>query len=121
MRLTRLQLENFKACRKGDLALATLAVLIGANNAGKSSVLHSLALQAQSVPMGRVEPRGALVDLGQSLEALVHRPDRDAAPSGAEIRLAWDDAARSALVVFAMRIGPRGDVSSDIQLELDAE
>src|SRR5207248_5626364 len=73
MRLTRLHLENFKACRQVDLQLAPLTVLIGGNNAGKSSILHCLALLAQSISFPQLRSRGALVDLGQRLDALVHR------------------------------------------------
>jgi predicted ATPase len=88
MRLTRLQLQNFKACRSVDLELAPLTVLIGANNAGKSSVLHAIALLAQSG-----QPIGSLVDLGRSLEALVHRAG-GAATDPANVRLTWEGSGR---------------------------
>src|SRR5258708_35614025 len=92
MRLTRLQLQNFKACRQVDLALAPLTVLIGANNAGKSSILHSIALPAQSVAAGALVPAGALIDLGRTLDALVHRECRGTPARPAAIRLGWTDA-----------------------------
>ncbi len=119
MRLTRLQLENFKACRHVDLALAPLTVLIGANNAGKSTILHSIALQAQSVPTGTLVPAGALVDLGRGLDALVHREERGAPAGQAEIQLGWTDTdRRQADIDLAIRIEARGELSSTLRLAL---
>jgi hypothetical protein len=120
MRLTRLQLQNFKACRQVDLQLAPLTVLIGANNAGKSSILHSIALQAQSAPGGGVQSVGTLVDLGPTVDALVHRESRDTPPMAAEIRLNWADIdGQPPIAGFAMQIGARGEVSSGLRVELD--
>lgn len=99
MRLTRLQLQNFKACRSVDLTLAPLTVLIGGNNAGKSSILHSIALLAQSEV-----PRGPLVDLGLSLDALIHRDGRDPPADAALIRLEWGESKQDEL-----RIPARGN------------
>lgn len=93
MRLTRLELRNFKACREVDLDLAPLTVLIGANNAGKSTILHAIALAAQSGSALTPTPRGLLVDLGDRLDALVHREGRSAPVAPAEVRLLWRDAA----------------------------
>ncbi len=96
MRLTRLQLQNFKACRSVDLELAPLTVLIGANNAGKSSILHAIALPAQSALGALVSPVGRLVDLGHTLGALIHNQGRAAPTEPAVIRLSWtEDAADS--------------------------
>jgi hypothetical protein len=118
MRLTRLQLQNFKACRHVDLALAPLTVLIGANNAGKSSILHSIALPAQSVVAGSgndLVSAGALVDLGMTLDGLVHRAGRGAPVGPAEIRLGWSDADDSRPAVdLVVRIEARGDASSTV-------
>jgi predicted ATPase len=106
MRLTRLHLRNFKACQAVDLEMAPLTVLIGANNAGKSSILHAIALLAQSDISGQPQPAGALVDLGASLDALVHRDGRAAPIGPAEIRLVWAESAdQPAEVDFALQFG----------------
>jgi hypothetical protein len=119
MRLTRLQLQNFKACRRVDLELAPLTVLIGANNAGKSSILHSIALQAQSAPFSRMDPSGSLIDLGSSLEALVHRVGRSPQHEPAGIALGWHDPdPDQADVDLNVQIGTRGDVSGWLRVAL---
>jgi len=120
MRLNRLQLQNFKACRSVDLELAPLTVLIGANNAGKSSILHSIALQAQSVPSNAVVPTGALVDLGRALDGLVHRVNRADASVAAEVLLHWSNGSDGVfpMVVSALHIDARGDASTRVHVGL---
>jgi hypothetical protein len=119
MRLTRLQLQNFKACRQVDLELAPLTVLIGANNAGKSSILHAIALQAQSVPGGRMVPTGSVVDLGRDLDGLVHREDRVGSAGAADIHLGWSDPDdRQLSVDHALWITSRGNISSGLRVSL---
>jgi hypothetical protein len=110
MQLTHLKIENFKACRRVDLELAPLTVLIGANNAGKSSALHSLALLAQSNPWsGVVSAQGSLVDLGPNPAQLIHQlADGDRADA-AEIQLRWEDGGEgNRTVTFTARISPQG-------------
>jgi hypothetical protein len=110
MQLTHLKIENFKACRRVDLELAPLTVLIGANNAGKSSALHSLALLAQSDPwFGVVSAQGSLVDLGRNPAQLIHQiADGDRADA-AEIQLRWEDGGEGhRTVTFTARISPQG-------------
>ncbi len=42
--ITKLKLENFKGIKKGEIELAPLTILIGPNNAGKTTVLEALFL-----------------------------------------------------------------------------
>jgi len=119
MRLTRLQLQNFKACRSVDLELAPLTVLIGANNAGKSSVLHSVALLAQSVANNVMTVSGSLVDLGRSLDGVVHREARGAAGAPADIGLLWSDRDPSETTVeLDLRIDTGGEYWSKLRVTL---
>jgi len=45
MKLTKLTLEKFKKVDKADITLQGLNVLVGGNNAGKSSVLQGVHFQ----------------------------------------------------------------------------
>ena len=79
MKLTRVMIENFRGIRHLDLHLGEETVLIGENNAGKSSVLQAL--------------RVCLRDLSPRRRSLfepydVHLPDDQATPSTApQIRI----------------------------------
>jgi putative ATP-dependent endonuclease of OLD family len=79
MKLTRVKIENFRGVRHLDLELGKETVLIGENNAGKSSVLQAL--------------RVCLRDLSPRRRSLfepydVHLPDDQATPSTApQIRI----------------------------------
>ncbi len=42
MKLTRLHIQNFRSCREVSLEIGNMHALVGANNAGKSSVLRAL-------------------------------------------------------------------------------
>ena len=42
MKLTHLRIQNFRSCREVSLDVGSMHALVGANNAGKSSVLHAL-------------------------------------------------------------------------------
>jgi predicted ATPase len=82
--LTRLRIENFKAWKDtGEVRLAPLTVLFGANSAGKSSLGHlllALKQTAASADRRRALHTGdetSLVDLGSFIEAL-HGRDRKA-------------------------------------------
>lgn len=44
MRICRIDLRNFRGIRQGCIDLPKHAVLLGANNAGKSTVVEALAL-----------------------------------------------------------------------------
>lgn len=50
--ITNLELRDFKAFRRKNIALRPLTVLVGENNSGKSSVLAALRLLAQTVQSG---------------------------------------------------------------------
>jgi len=81
--ITRLRAQNFKSWRDtGDLRLAPLTGLFGANSSGKSSILQTLLLLRQtavSTDPGRPLNLGdetALVDLGSFIDVLhAHDPD----------------------------------------------
>lgn len=104
--LTRLRIRNFKAWRDtGEVRLAPLTVLFGANSAGKSSLGHlllALKQTAASADRRRALHTGddsSLVDLGTFVETL-HGHDRKAVlefglewtvPGGLEVRNPLDD------------------------------
>ncbi len=123
MRLTRLQLQNFKACRSVDIELAPLTVLIGANNAGKSSILHSIAMQTQSMlspqTWNRLQPAGSVVDLGITLDGLVHRVGGGVRPAPAEIHLSWNEGpSGSPVVTGSTEISVSGEASTRVRVDL---
>jgi predicted ATPase len=70
--LLRWRVRNFKSIATADLELAPLTVLVGANSAGKSSLLQSILLAAQAAGAPPGEPgiplNGALVELGELTE-----------------------------------------------------
>lgn len=90
--ITAIELRNFKGI--GDrvrIDLAPLTLLFGANNAGKSTILHALVylheiLERGEVDVDRTELAGAVLDLG-GFERLVHRHNDDSTIS---IRLEFD-------------------------------
>jgi hypothetical protein len=65
MYLENLRLKNFKGFSNQGLALSKITVLLGANSAGKSSLLYAIlaALQSETFPLG-LSFNGPLVDLG---------------------------------------------------------
>src|SRR5260370_27848809 len=95
MRLSSIRLTRFKAFEELEIDLAPVTVLIGKNNAGKSTVLHALALLAQSAnaTSHRTPPEctGDLVDLGPGPSGLVHGSVvRSDAETGWGIGLEWE-------------------------------
>src|SRR5438445_7717790 len=72
MELRRLRLDGFKGFRSAEIKPSRLTVLIGRNNAGKSTILQSLALLAQSAenPGGQLITQGSRIDLGSDPLAL---------------------------------------------------
>ena len=44
MQLSRVRIENYRSCKQVDLEISSMHALVGANNAGKSSVLRALDL-----------------------------------------------------------------------------
>jgi predicted ATPase len=99
MRLSSIALRDFKAFRSVDLPTAPLTVLIGKNNAGKSSVLHALALVAQSVGSNRLITQGRLVDLGPRPADLINGEG-----SLATIRTVWSGVVGAAGFSFEFRV-----------------
>ena len=68
------KLRNFKSVVKADLELAPLTLVVGANSAGKSSLLQSILLMAQASAETTPGPgsfplNGPLVGLGAFIEA----------------------------------------------------
>lgn len=67
------KLSNFKSVKDADIDLAPLTLVVGANSAGKSSLLQSILLMAQAaeeVSSGGFPLNGPLVGLGKFSEAL---------------------------------------------------
>jgi predicted ATPase len=80
--LKRWRIRNFKSIKSAEIELAPLTVLVGANSAGKSSLLQSILLMAQNASQdtenvslssrGGIFFNGQLVELG-SIEECLHR------------------------------------------------
>ena len=68
LRLKSWRLANFKSARKATIDFRPLTLLVGANSCGKSTVLQSILLVAQSVQSGASSGafglNGQLVNLG---------------------------------------------------------
>ena len=66
MILDKLSLKNFKSHKDREITFGKITVLIGQNNAGKSSVLQSLIMLSQSVKMGanKLRPDNEMINLG---------------------------------------------------------
>jgi len=67
MWLNKLALENFKSHTSGEIDFGKITVLIGQNNAGKSSILQSLILLAQSTKQNQRQlvTKNNIIDLGE--------------------------------------------------------
>ena len=67
MVLKKLTLENFKSHKKTTIDFGKVTVLIGHNNAGKSSILQSLIMLSQSVKTGQnvLSTKNDVLDLGE--------------------------------------------------------
>ena len=82
MILNALHLGNFKAFGQSQrVPLRPLTLLFGANSAGKSTVIHSLALAHHATETGildtqRTQIGGEAIDLG-GFRQYVHRRQRD--------------------------------------------
>jgi len=74
--LRSVSVQNYKAIGPGklDLELAPITILVGKNNAGKSSVIEAIALTAQS----------ALADPGH-LECVLSGGGRGSCPPGIHV------------------------------------
>jgi len=69
--LAKVQIENFKSIKKTSLEMAPLTILIGVNSRGKSTILQSILLVAQSITrtkLGEVSLNGEAVTLGTADE-----------------------------------------------------
>ena len=78
--LTSLGLENFRSCRSVEIPLTRFSVLVGFNDAGKSSVLralHLLGLTAE-FPLSARGAKPSVRGLDASLRALVGIPEEAA-------------------------------------------
>ena len=80
--LKKWRIRNFKSIKSAEIEFAPLTVLVGANSAGKSSLLQSILLMAQNASQdaeivtlssrGSIFFNGQLVELGSIRECL-HR------------------------------------------------
>lgn len=73
-------LRNFKSVAHADLQLAPLTLVVGANSAGKSSLLQSILMMAQASneeTPGAFPLNGPLVGLGAFKEARTDLPTRE--------------------------------------------
>ncbi|ABI64461.1 MULTISPECIES: DUF3696 domain-containing protein [Maricaulis] len=83
MRLTRIEIENFKGIGKRQVIdLAPITLLFGPNSAGKSTVLQALHYVREILERQNPDPdetiAGGLIDLG-GFTSLVHRHELDRA------------------------------------------
>jgi hypothetical protein len=89
MRTTRLTLDRFKIVEHAELVLSPITLLIGGNNAGKSTVLHALTLLAQSVGNHQLQVGGPYLDLGTTPLSLLNRASK--VGEGWSVAVAWED------------------------------
>lgn len=138
MTLTALHIGNFKAFAAAQkLPLRPITLIFGANSAGKSSLLHALALTHNAVETGYLDAQrtkigGETIDLG-GFRQYVHRRER-----GQQVELAFEldpgrlsgrvaellSSARKAIVAMAIGEGPsvdRKNLSKHRERELDRE
>jgi AAA15 family ATPase/GTPase len=91
--ITRIHAENFKSWKDtGDIRLAPLTGLFGANNSGKTSILQMLLLMKQTVESTdrkqvlRIGDDRSLVDLGTFSDLIHgHQPDK-----ALNLTLSWE-------------------------------
>ena len=82
MSLTALRIANFKAFGAAQrIPLRPITLVFGANSAGKSSLIHALALAHHAVETGELDTQrtqigGEAIDLG-GFRQYVHRRERD--------------------------------------------
>ena len=91
--LMSLQLSNFKAVKNQIVDLSPLTVIVGANSAGKSSLIQSILLMAQAMeqPDGnRFGLNGRLINLGRYDEVKNHASSPDE-PILLGLRARWDN------------------------------
>lgn len=81
MRLTRIEIENFKGISSRQrIGLRPITLLFGPNSAGKSTILQALHYLREILERGNVDPdrtiAGGLIDLG-GFATLVHNHELD--------------------------------------------
>lgn len=70
VRPERWEISNFKSIEHAMLDLGELSILTGANSAGKSSLMQSLLLLAQSTAEGQLALNGPVVMLGEGADVV---------------------------------------------------
>jgi len=128
MRLCSVELSNFKAFEHAAFELTPLTVLIGPNNAGKSTLLQALALLEQSAESRTLQTQGSSIDLGNDPIVLTHSSAKKP-PSAWTIEVEWDDElppehslpdARTVHVTFRLAASPEtpvGDMQMTVTLD----
>lgn len=90
--IEEIQLRNILAFRSIDLRLGPLTLLSGTNSAGKSSVLHALALLRQSEEARVLDSswmlNGEIVELGTGRDLLHADPTEVEGAAGVSLRIA---------------------------------
>ncbi len=74
-RMTRVQVvrwgvDNFKSIENASFDLRRLSVLVGANSAGKSSLIQSILLLAQCTNESQLTLNGPVVSLGEAIDVV---------------------------------------------------
>ena len=107
MTLTAFRIANFKAFGASQrIPLRPITLIYGANSAGKSSVLHALALAHHAIETGDLDthrPRigGEAIDLG-GFPQYVHRHDRE---GSVELAFELDPGRLTERVAELLRVG----------------
>jgi predicted ATPase len=95
--IDEIKLRNILAFRSTDLPLRGLTLLAGTNSAGKSSVLHALALLRQSAEARVLDSawmlNGEIVELGTGRDLLHADPDDVAGVTGIGLAIALREGA----------------------------
>ena len=114
---TKLHVRGFKRLQDVALDLSRITVLVGPNNAGKSSVLQLLAVLKQSLGEAELKLDGQLVKLGDADDVLSPETNLDAQRSrvflveGRLTLAAWSTTTSTLSVcpvTYQCRFNPRG-------------
>lgn len=112
IRFTTIQFQNFKAFRKYSISLRDFNVLVGPNNAGKSTIIGAFRILAEGLRRARARSAELVRIRGQ--EVWGHRVNLSQIPIATENVFYNYDEASPAIVQFKLTNG------NELQLHFDA-